>query len=241
MENQMGTSTWYYPLVAIHFNTNNLFAAPNKHVSSYPSRGVILHWHFAKLQLNALALRGLSPRQGHLISDQRRNFANIAVANAIGLLNFVAEEPSVRNALIGVPLYLHTMITYAAVFLLKVHLRWKPARLSLDLSVTVSLIERAAQILGHVNANERHLAFHISRGLNSMLTKLQRLDRPALEQLPRVTDMNNVAIFEAANQDEWGAVDSGSDVMFGDMGVYGMDQEYFPPVFFDMVTQQMPV
>jgi len=215
--------------------------APNKHVASYPSRGVILHWHFTKLQLNALALRGLSPRQGHLISDQRRNFANIAVANAIGLLNFIVEDPSVRNSLIGVPLYLHTMITYASVFLLKVHLRWKPARLSLDLSVAVNLIERAAQILGHVHASERHLAFHISRGLTSMLAKFQQLDRPAVEQLPRVTDINNNALFDAASQDEWGAVDSGSDVMFGDMGVYSMDQEYFPPVYFDMVTQQMPV
>lgn len=191
--------------------------------------------------MNSLALRGLSPRQGHLISDQRRNFANIAVANAIGLLNFVAEDPSMRNSLLGVPLYLHTMITYASVFLLKVHLRWKPARLNLDISMFINLIERISQILGAVNGSERHLAYPISKGLTSMIAKIQRLERTAMEQLPSVNDMNNSALFDAANQDEWAAVDSGSDVMFGDMGVYGMDQEYFPPVFFDMVAQQMPV
>jgi hypothetical protein len=201
-----------------------------------------MHWNFAKLQLNALALRGLSPRQGHLISDQRRHFVNAAIVNAIGTLNFVVEDPSIRNSILGVPLYIHTMITYASVFLLKVHLRWKPARLNMDLSTTTNLIDRAAQMLGQVRAGERHLAFHISRGLNSMITKLQRLEKPALEQMSAVADMNNTQIFDGSNQEDWSGVDSGSDVMFGDMGgVYGnIDQEYFPPVFFDM-TQQMPV
>lgn len=104
----------------------------------------------------------------------------------------------------------------------------------------VTLIERVSQILGSVNGGERHLSFHISKGLTSMIAKIQHLERAAVEQLPGVHDINNSAIFDAANQDEWSAVDNGSEVMFGDMGVYGMDQEYFPPVFFDM-GQQLPV
>lgn len=215
-------------------------SAPNKYVASYPSRGVILHWHFAKLQLNSLALRGLSPRQAHLISDQRRSFANIAVANAIGMLNFIVEDPSIRNSILGVPLYLHTMITYASVFLLKVHLRWRTARLNLDLPMFVTVIERVASILGSVSGSERHLSFHIAKGLTGMVAKVQRLERTAVDHQPGANDINGNPLFDAANHDEWSAVDSGSDVMFGDMGVYGMDQEYFPPVFFDM-GQQIPV
>ncbi|KAE9993544.1 hypothetical protein EG327_004555 [Venturia inaequalis] len=214
--------------------------APNKYVASYPSRGTILHWHFAKLQLNSLALRGLSPRQAHLISDQRRNFANIAVANAIGMLNFIVEDPSMRNSILGVPLYFHTMITYASVFLLKVHLRWRTARLNLDPAMFVAVIERVAQLLASVNGSERHLSFHIAEGLTGMIAKIQRLERAMVDHPPGVNDINSNALFDAANQEEWSAVDNGSDVMFGDMGVYGMDQEYFPPVFFDM-GQQMPV
>ncbi|QDS70511.1 hypothetical protein FKW77_010232 [Venturia effusa] len=214
--------------------------APNKYVASYPARGVILHWHFAKLQLNSLALRGLSPRQAHLISDQRRNFANIAVASAVGLLNFIVEDPSIRNSILGVPLYLHTMITYASVFLLKVYLRWRTARLNLDLPMFVTIIERVVQILGSVKGSQRHLSVHIAKGLTGMVAKTQRLERSAVEHHSGVTDVNNNAVFDAANQEEWSAVDNGSDVMFGDMGVYSMDQEYFPPVFFDM-GQQIPV
>lgn len=104
----------------------------------------------------------------------------------------------------------------------------------------VTVIERVAQTLGSVNGSERHLSFHIAKGLTGMITKIQRMERTAVEHQPGVTDINNTALFDAANHDEWSAVDSGSDVMFGDMGVYGMDQEYFPPVFFDM-GQQMPV
>lgn len=236
-EPRLGTSTL---LNAVHSKTNVYFLAPNKYVASYPSRGTILHWHFAKLQLNSLALRGLSPRQAHLISDQRRNFANIAVANAIGMLNFIVEDPSMRNSILGVPLYFHTMITYASVFLLKVHLRWRTARLNLDPAMFVAVIERVAQLLASVNGSERHLSFHIAEGLTGMIAKIQRLERAMVDHPPGVNDINSNALFDAANQEEWSAVDNGSDVMFGDMGVYGMDQEYFPPVFFDM-GQQMPV
>jgi hypothetical protein len=199
-----------------------------------------MHWNFGKLQLNALALRGLSPRQAHLISDQRRNFANVAVANALGTLSFILEDPSIRQSILGVPLYLHTMITYASVFLLKVHLRWRPARLIIDMSVALSLIDRAAQLLSQLRVGERHLAFHIARGLNAITTKFRQVEKQDAEQLSAVTDMGNAAVFDTANQDDWSAVDSGSDVMFGDMGMYGLEQEYFPPVFFDLVTQQMP-
>jgi hypothetical protein len=196
-----------------------------------------MHWNFAKLQLNALALRGLSPRQAHLMSDQRREFANHAVANAVGTLGFVLEDPSIRASIVGVPLYLHTMITYASVFLLKVQMRWKTARLNIDTELALSLIERAAQLLAQSGASEKHLAHHIARGLSSMITKAKKLKKPPEASQPMAMDLSTPT-FDGTTQEDWSGVDSGSDGMFGD--VYGnFEQEYFPPVFFDLVTSQV--
>jgi hypothetical protein len=197
-----------------------------------------MHWNFAKLQLNALALRGLSPRQAHLMSDRRREFANLAVANAVGTLGFVLEDPSLRASIVGVPLYLHTMITYASVFLLKVQMRWETAHLSINTELALNLIDQAAQLLAQSGASEKHLAHHIARGLSSMTLKAKKLKRPPEPVQTMAMDLSTPK-FDGGNQDDWSGVDSGPDEMFGD--VYGgFEQEYFPPVFFDLVTSQMP-
>lgn len=199
-----------------------------------------MHWNFAKLQVNALALRGLSPRQAHLISEQRRDFANLAIAHALGTLSFILEDPSIGNSIQAVPLYLHTMITYASVFLLRVHARWRPARLNASMTLAISLIERTAQLLSQARVGERHLCIHVASGLVKMLVKFKKLESAEVNNQPRV-DLNHYAAMEAAGQDDWAAVESGSDTMFGDIGMYNnMDQEFLPPVFFDLVSQQMP-
>jgi len=199
-----------------------------------------MHWNFAKLQINALALRGLSPRQAHLISEQRRDFANVAVAHALGTLSFVLEDPSIRNSIHGIPLYLHTMVTYAAVFLLRVHMRWRPARLNVSMNLAVSLIERSAQMLSQVKVGERHLAQPIANGLINLLAKFKNLESAELNQ-SRTADVGSYSALDLVGQDDWSVVESGSETMFGDMGMYNnMDQEFLPPVFFDMVSSTMP-
>jgi hypothetical protein len=200
-----------------------------------------VHWNFAKLQVNALALRGLSPRQAHLISDQRRDFANLAIAHALGTLSFILEDTSVRNSIQGVPLYLHTMVTYASMFLLRVQMRWRPARLNVSMTLVLALIERVAQLLGQVYASERHLSFHVANGLVKMLVKFRKIEQAELDQAAPVNDPGCYAPMGTASQEDWSAAESGSDAMFGDMGMYSFDQsELLPPSFFDMVTQQMP-
>jgi hypothetical protein len=201
-----------------------------------------MHWNFGKLQLNALALRGLSPHQAHLLSEQRREFANLAIANAANNLQFILEDPSIRTSIIGVPLYLHTMITCAAVFMLKVQLRWKSARLSIDLAVTLNLIERVIEMLSMAKASDRHITYHIARGLSKMLHKFKKIERippssnpssiinPNLSLTTSSSGglVNGVAIAKGTpmpgingtvgtQQEDWAAMDSGSEHggMFG--------------------------
>ena len=77
----------------------------NHFIGTFPPKGNIMYSYFAKLQLNSLALRGVSTTQGHL-SAERTEFANIAISTAANILTFVLDEEDVRRALVGMPLYL---------------------------------------------------------------------------------------------------------------------------------------
>jgi hypothetical protein len=188
--------------------------APNPFISSYPSKGVSLHHHFGKLQLNALSLRGFQESTNTSLSTSRREYANLAISSAVSILQLVISSPDIRNGLVGVPLYLHTMITYAAVFLLKVEQRWKPLQLGTDSILIRELVTQIIQLLKSVKASERFLAAHIAIGLQKMLDR----ERPPQNQMQHQQyEANDLAPF----------------------GVYGnsfdlFDENYFPVGFFDV-------
>ncbi|KAF9893102.1 hypothetical protein FE257_012513 [Aspergillus nanangensis] len=141
------------------------------YVRTYPSKGVVLHYHFAKFQLNSLSLRALSPSNTPVFSMDRKESANIAISSAMACLNMVLEEPDIRDAIVGVPIFTHTMVTFSAVFLLKVAVNWNSAYLSLDGRQARHLVERVIELMTCVSAGERHLTRHIARGLSKMLER----------------------------------------------------------------------
>ncbi|KAL4931171.1 putative C6 transcription factor [Aspergillus undulatus] len=151
-------------------------SADSPYVRTYPSKGVVLHYHFAKFQLNSLSLRALSPTNTPVFSMDRKESANIAISSAMACLNMVLEEQDIRDAIVGVPIFTHTMVTFSAVFLLKVAVNWNSAYLSLDSGQVRSLVERIIDLLNCVSAGERHLTRHIARGLSKMLERFDSWD-----------------------------------------------------------------
>ncbi|KAB8240214.1 hypothetical protein BDV35DRAFT_138865 [Aspergillus flavus] len=169
--------------------------AGSRYVGAYPYKAVYLHYHFSRLQLNSVALRtyhcSLSARP---LSNERKKRANLAIESAIGTLLVVLDEPDIQRALVGVPLYLHSMITFAAVFLLKIAARScsscipsKPGKqnsiasagLSIDIAYVRALVGRVIEMMVSCSrrASERHLSHHIARGLRKMLTGLEEWER----------------------------------------------------------------
>ncbi|KAJ5918717.1 hypothetical protein N7454_009861 [Penicillium verhagenii] len=143
----------------------------SSYVRTYPSKGVVLHYHFAKFQLNSLSLRALSPSNTPVFSMDRKESANIAISSAMACLNMVLEEPDIRDAIVGVPIFTHTMVTFSAVFLLKVAINWNSAYLSINARQVRLLVERVIELMNCVSAGERHLTRHIARGLGKMLER----------------------------------------------------------------------
>lgn len=130
-----------------------------------------LHYHFAKFQLNSLALRALSPTNTPAFSMDRKESANIAISSAMACLNMVLEDRDVRDAIVGVPIFTHTMVAFSAVFLLKVAVNWNSAYLSINGGEVRHLVQRVIELMNCVSAGERHLTRHIARGLRKMLDR----------------------------------------------------------------------
>lgn len=131
----------------------------------------MLHYHFAKFQLNSLALRALSPTNAPVFSMDRKECANTAISAAMACLNMVLEDQDVRDAIVGVPIFTHTMVTFSAVFLLKVAVNWNSAYLNIDGRQVRHTVERVIELMTCVSAGERHLTRHIARGLGKMLER----------------------------------------------------------------------
>jgi len=144
---------------------------PNHFIGTFPMKGIIMYSFFAKLQLNSLAVRGVSISHGKL-STERKDFANMAITAAMSILHFVQEEEDMRRALVGMPLYFHTMITFAAVFLMKATAKWSSiVGLNVDATSALELLERAIALFQETVTSERHLLHHIGAGLEKMLAK----------------------------------------------------------------------
>jgi hypothetical protein len=202
-------------------------------IGSYPSKGVVLYYHFARVHLNSLALRALPPsNQGALaaLSYDRREAANIAISAATSTLLLIFEEPDLRSAMPAVPVFTHTMVAFCATFLLKIVKTWgylasghqspmmvthDPNNLPLDLNVSqiLALARRSADFLAKVaeNVNEKHLTSHIVQGINDLLDGLDVMDTPGSG---KTFDIDGLSEMDTLHTHASGSA-AGGEVAFG--------------------------
>ncbi|KAI4647054.1 uncharacterized protein J4E78_009026 [Alternaria triticimaculans] len=174
-------------------------SADSPSIGSYPSKGVVLYYHFARFQLNSLALRALPPPSAatsESLSYDRREAANIAITAATSTLTLIFEEPDLRKAMTAVPIFTHTMVAFCATFLLKMAKTWggmaqvqspewatEPVGLGLNFNINqvLSLSRRSSSFLAKVaeNLNEKHITTHIVQGINDLLKRLDVAGTPS--------------------------------------------------------------
>jgi hypothetical protein len=121
---------------------------------------------------NSANSTGTSTPTSHRLSTERKEFANTAISAAASILTFVLEEDDMRRALVGTPLYVHTMIAYASAFLMKVTTNWNTIiGLNVETSYVTSLLERMIHLLKGTVTSDRHLLYHIAAGIEKMLER----------------------------------------------------------------------
>lgn len=209
---------------------------PNAYVATYPEKGVILHHNFGKLQVSSLALRGVPKHSTNELSAQRRELATVAINCAMKILQTVLNDPDVRNSVVGVPIYLHTMITYSSVFLLKVQQRWKAFELDIDPVSIRDLVTRTISLLSEAKAGKRHLSCHIASGLSKMLDRFTAWEVHDRENIPvsEPARLSNQAMQTYTTSSELNA-DYGAFEMY-ENSTSLFDEQYFPFGFSNVLS-----
>ncbi|PQK12509.1 hypothetical protein BB8028_0003g11260 [Beauveria bassiana] len=211
---------------------------PNKYVSQYPAKGVFLHYHFARLLLFSICLRGLRPSGVYAMSPERRQFVNKAISSATAALDLILNDPDMRASIIGVPLYLLTTMAYACLFLMKCQAQWKSANLNISYEEVVPLIEGAIAVLNATRPCVRHVAHYLGNGLGSMLGKFKEHYNLDMGK-PENGDQS------ASAQQVWQQGEMWPDWnvwMFGngDLSQQSLTQDNYGLNFLDALNSQMP-
>lgn len=168
----------------------------NNFIGTFPPKGIILYSYFAKLQLNSFAIRGISTSQEDMATE-RKEFVDTAISAAMSVLTFVLQEADMRRALVGTPLYVHTMIAFASVFLLNVAtIKSQGAPLghhfNIDPQLTWHNVEAMVELLRSMVVGDRHLIQHVAAGLDTMLQKAKSV-ASCVHVSRGLSEENNVA------------------------------------------------
>ncbi|KAI8933494.1 hypothetical protein NX059_009232 [Plenodomus lindquistii] len=135
-------------------------------LGEFPTRAANLHHHIAKLHLHSHVFRGM---KGNVIPPHFADSAAAAVEAAVSTVDVVLNDPHVRNALAGIPHYIHSMIAFACVFLLKVAKQYS-GRYVED-AVVFDLTTRAVEQFRATPVGKWHLAHMIAEGLEKMINQ----------------------------------------------------------------------
>lgn len=191
---------------------------------TYPSKGTVLYYHFARFQLNSLSLRNIlasintDEASSMKIGWDRREAAQIAISAAMNTLKLVVEEADLRKALVGVPIFTHAMISMSASTLLKIAVVFgqlltsmppesQEVRVSQDLSrygltyYTSEALGLVKELVGVLNeaadkVSNQHLASHIVAGLRELV---QRFKADGLTDSFIYSRTSQVSFRDAAN------------------------------------------
>ncbi|OAL03209.1 hypothetical protein IQ06DRAFT_217835 [Phaeosphaeriaceae sp. SRC1lsM3a] len=133
-------------------------------IGQFPAKGVVLHHHLAKLHIHSCVFRGYKEGQ---VPSHFEDHAIMAVAAATSVVEMLLNDPDIRDGLVGVPHYIHSMIAFACVFLLKVSIQHSGQYT--DDQLVNDLTMKAAQQFRSTAVGKHHLVHLMAEGLEKMV------------------------------------------------------------------------
>ncbi|CAG9987006.1 unnamed protein product [Clonostachys byssicola] len=171
---------------------------------------------------------------------ERQEFINVALKSASSALHLILEDPDIRKAVVGVPLYLLTTISHASIFLMKVHSKWRSANFQVGFHEIVHLIEAIVVLLDDTRGCSRHVNQYIANGLRSMLEKFRRWETSNELQLQTPANDSNMLLGWNESRQGWGTE---TDWGFGAAGLsdqFGFGSDYYHMDLLGILGSQMP-
>lgn len=166
----------------------------DEYVGSYSVMGIELHFNFNSMLLNSLALRGRSMAAIANLPHRLRPLAFHAIESAHRILEIVLGEPDFRRSLVGVPLYLHAMIAFAVVFLIKLSSIWESIGVSIDPHArTKPLIDLMITTMKECEAGAHHILYKMATGFERLLRRSENSSRDEQQHLQQNLHHHNSA------------------------------------------------
>ncbi|POS70989.1 hypothetical protein DHEL01_v210617 [Diaporthe helianthi] len=139
------------------------------------SRDVTLHFLFSNLVLNSLVLRGRPLDRLSELPVPLRPLASRAVDTGHAILQHFLHEPGYQDEIVGMPLYMHSMIAFAVAFLTKLAHRWHAIGISVDpTTCTEPLIKNIIKLLRSCTAGKNHMVYSMADGFERMLRQMRK-------------------------------------------------------------------
>lgn len=141
------------------------------------ARSVMLQFHFSSLVLHSLVLRGRPLDKIASLPACLRPLALKAVNAAHSILQHFLHESTYQDEIAGLPFYLHSMIAFAVVFILKLSRRWHAMGITMDpQAVSWPLVEATIQLLRCCETGKNHTVYRMADGFERMLAQLSKTE-----------------------------------------------------------------
>ena len=147
----------------------------HERIGTFPRKGVLLHFHFAKLHLYSHIFRGL--RKGDSIPPYFLEPASSAAAAASSIIDLLIADADIQPALAGMPSYMHSMSAFACMFLAKLFMIHGDHLV--DRQQVVDSVARLAGFYRSTPVGKWHLVNLMADGLDKIVETL-RVDRTTL-------------------------------------------------------------
>lgn len=154
----------------------------HERIGTFPRKGVLLHFHFAKLHLYSHIFRGL--RKGDPIPSYFLEPASSAAAAATSIIDLLIADADIQPALAGMPSYMHSMSAFACMFLAK--LAMIHGDQLIDRQQVMDSIVRLAGFYRSTPVGKWHLVNLMADGLDKIVETLRATGTSLLNQPPRI-------------------------------------------------------
>ncbi|KAH7035242.1 uncharacterized protein B0I36DRAFT_90000 [Microdochium trichocladiopsis] len=145
-----------------------------KDIGTYPRKGALLHFHFGKLYLYSHVFRGL---RDATIPAHFRECATHAVHSATAIINLHLNDADIKEAISGLPTYIHSMTGFACMFLAK--LAMTQGDDMIERSTVTDLITRLISLYRAQSVSKWHLIKLMAGGLDKVVQTLSTSEPPS--------------------------------------------------------------
>ncbi|KAK7717261.1 hypothetical protein SLS64_002751 [Diaporthe eres] len=137
-------------------------------IGEFPVKNALIYYHFSKLYLFSHVFRGLSSKEA--IAVPLREAASGAIAAATNIIELVLQDPDIAISLRGMPTYVHAMVCFACMFLLKLAAKRQDGLV--EAGLVSDLASRLVAQFRSIQAGKWHLAHLMVDGLEKSAASL---------------------------------------------------------------------